>query len=118
MRPEHHRIERAETRCDVSRLYRAPGIAGLTLHKCKRVVSEGISGTQANGLIQVTDGAVVRVREPLRSTDCAMGRGVAGIRHECLCSSLECQSDLAFGFTYVQMERVMKMRERQSRIAS
>ena len=30
MRPEHHRIKRAETSCDVSCVYRASGIAGLS----------------------------------------------------------------------------------------
>ena len=64
MRPEHHRIKRAEMKCDVGRVYRARRIAGLTLHECKGVVSEGIIGTQANGLIEPADGAVVRAPKP------------------------------------------------------
>src|ERR1700757_2608798 len=98
MCPEHHRIERAEMSCDVGRLYRLPRIAGLALHECKRVMSEGIVGTETNGLIEVADGAVMRVREPLRSTHRAMCRRIAGIRHEGLAGSLEGQSDLALGF--------------------
>ena len=96
MRPEHHRIERAETSCDVSRLYRASRVAGLTLNECKRVVGESIIGAQTNGLIEVADGSVVGVRKPLCSTDRAMCRRVAGIGHEGLSSSLKCQGDLAF----------------------
>ena len=47
-RPMHrkqHRIKRAEMICGVSRLYRARGIAGLTVHKCEGVVSHRIAGT-------------------------------------------------------------------------
>ena len=90
MRPEHHRIKRAELSCDVSRVYRTPGIAGLALHKCKRVVSERIIGTQTNGLIELANGAVVRVLKPQRSTDRAMCCRVAWIRLQCLSGSLNC----------------------------
>jgi len=52
----------APRRCDIGCVDRAPGISGLALHKGQRVVSKRIIGTQANGLIELANGAVVRVR--------------------------------------------------------
>jgi hypothetical protein len=63
-RPEHHRIKRAELRCDLGCVDRAPGSPVWHCTKCQRVVNERIIGTQANGLIELGNGAVVRVRKP------------------------------------------------------
>src|SRR5260370_40959515 len=74
VRPEHHRIERAETSRDISRAYRASGIARLARHKCKGVVGERVVGTKTKGLIEAPDGAIGGVTDPLASTAAAMCR--------------------------------------------
>ncbi len=48
MSTEHHRIKRTEMKCDIGCVYCACRVPGLSLHECKRVVSEGIIGTQAD----------------------------------------------------------------------